>query len=391
MSTSTASGSAATDAHGDWQPRAWPPTRRHQAVAVFVIALLIAVVVVAVTDPFAGTAQMDNGVTDNSYPTSIARVTEQSLSSQTVVDATLGYAGSFTVVNQARGIITALPALGQVVSEGQILYKVNGSPVFLLYGATPCYRNLLEGMHGTDVSQLNTDLVKLGYGTGAELLGSPDYFSSHTARALERLQVHLRLPPSGELVKGEAVFVPSTARITSVSATLGAPVQSGVPIIAASSTARQVFIALDAAEQTDVRVGDPVTITLPDNDTTPGVVSFVGAVATEPSASSAGPESSSAPTIAVDVTPRYPREIGDLDEAPVEASITNASVNNALVVPVDALLALANGGYALEEIGSKGVHRLIAVTLGLFDDAAGLVQVNGSGLAAGQRVVVPNL
>ena len=324
MSTSTASGSAATDAHGDWQPRAWPPTRRHQAVAVFVIALLIAVVVVAVTDPFVGTAQMDNGVTDNSYPTSIARVTEQSLSSQTVVDATLGYAGSFTVVNQARGIITALPALGQVVSEGQILYKVNGSPVFLLYGATPCYRNLLEGMHGTDVSQLNTDLVKLGYGTGAELLGSPDYFSSHTARALERLQVHLRLPPSGELVKGEAVFVPSTARITSVSATLGAPVQSGVPIIAASSTARQVFIALDAAEQTDVRVGDPVTITLPDNDTTPGVVSFVGAVATEPSASSAGPESSSAPTIAVDVTPRYPREIGDLDEAPVEASITNA-------------------------------------------------------------------
>ena len=66
-------------------------------------------------------------------------------------------------------------------------------------------------------------------------------------------------------------------------------------------------------------------------------------------------------------------------------------MNNALVVPVDALLALANGGYALEEIGSKGVHRLIAVTLGLFDDAAGLVQVNGSGLAAGQRVVVPNL
>ena len=204
------------------------------------IALLIAVVVVAVTDPFAGTAQVNEGVSDNSYPTSIARVTEQSLSSQTVLDATLGYAGSFTVVNQARGVLTALPALGQVVTEGQALYEVNGSPVFLLYGATPCYRNLLEGVHGTDVSQLNTDLVKLGYGTRAQLLGNPDYFSSQTARALERLQVHLRLPPSGELVKGEAVFVPSTARITSVSATLGAPVQSGVPIITATSTTREV-------------------------------------------------------------------------------------------------------------------------------------------------------
>lgn len=391
MSTSAASGSAAAGAVGDWQSRAWPRTRRRQAVAVFVIALVIAGVVVAVTDPFAGTAQMSNGVSDNSYPTSIARVTEQSLSSQTLVDATLGYAGSFTVVNQARGIVTALPALGQVVTEGQILYEVNGSPVFLLYGSTPCYRNLLEGVHGTDVSQLNTDLVKLGYGTSAELLGNPDYFSSQTARALERLQGHLDLAASGELVMGQAVFVPSAARITSVSATLGAPVQSGVPIITASSTTRQVVIALDTAEQTEVRVGDPVTITLPDNDTTPGVVTSVGAVATGPSASSAGPESSSAPTITVDVTPRNPREIADLDEAPVEVSITNASVNNALVVPVDALLALANGGYALEEIGSKGVHHLVAVTLGLFDDADGLVQVSGSGLAAGQRVVVPNL
>ena len=60
-----------------------------------------------------------------------------------------------------------------------------------------------------------------------------------------------------------------------------------------------------------------------------------------------------------------------------------------LVVPVDALLALASGGYAVEEIGAGGAHHLVAVTTGLFDDADGLVQVSGSGLAAGQRVVVP--
>ena len=59
------------------------------------------------------------------------------------------------------------------------------------------------------------------------------------------------------------------------------------------------------------------------------------------------------------------------------------------MVPVDALLALAGGGYALEEIGPGGVHHLVSVSTGLFDDADGLVQVTGSGLAAGQRVVVP--
>ena len=64
-------------------------------------------------------------------------------------------------------------------------------------------------------------------------------------------------------------------------------------------------------------------------------------------------------------------------------------MNGALVVPVNALLALASGGYAVEEVEGNGSRRLVGVTVGLFDDSLGLVQVRGSGLAAGQRVVVP--
>ena len=73
----------------------------------------------------------------------------------------------------------------------------------------------------------------------------------------------------------------------------------------------------------------------------------------------------------------------------MEVTITTGSVTNALVVPVDALLAQASGGYAVEVIGAARHHHLVAVTPGLFDDAAGLVQVTGPGLAAGQHVVVP--
>jgi len=149
-----------------------------------------------------------------------------------------------------------------------------------------------------------------------------------------------------------------------------------------------VQIALDASLQADVKVGDPVTITLPSNQTTPGRVSYVGTVATVPT-SNGGGGGSSTPTIAVDVTPTDPAATGRLDQAPVNVSITTASVSDALVVPVNALLALSGGGYALEEIGSGDVHHLLAVTLGLFDDQAGLVQVSGAGLAVGQRVVVP--
>jgi hypothetical protein len=116
-------------------------------------------------------------------------------------------------------------------------------------------------------------------------------------------------------------------------------------------------------------------------------VSSVGTVATTPSSDS--PDSNSSPTVDVQVTPTQPAATGRLDQAPVSVSITTDSVKSALVVPVDALLALAGGGYAVEEVRPGGVHRLVPVELGLFDDADGLVQVSGRALHAGQRIVVP--
>jgi hypothetical protein len=91
------------------------------------------------------------------------------------------------------------------------------------------------------------------------------------------------------------------------------------------------------------------------------------------------------------VRPLDPSATGSIDQAPVDVAITTASVNNVLVVPVDALLALSGGGYAIEEVSADGRHQLVGVSLGLFDDASGMVQVSGPGLAVGQRVVVPSL
>ena len=140
-------------------------------------------------------------------------------------------------------------------------------------------------------------------------------------------------------------------------------------------------IQLDAGLEGQVKVGDPVTITLPDNQTTPGRISYVSSVA------ATGQNGS---TIAVDAVPTDPAATGELDQAPVNVSITTAKVSNVLVVPASTpLLALANGGYAVEEIKAPAGDFLVAVTTGLFDDAEGLVQVSGSDLAAGQRVVVP--
>jgi hypothetical protein len=150
-------------------------------------------------------------------------------------------------------------------------------------------------------------------------------------------------------------------------------------VLAATSARHVVTIALDAAQQTEVKAGDKVAITLPAGRVTPGVVAAVGKVAT----------GGSSPKVTVTVTLNHPKAAGALDQAPVTVSITTATAPGALVVPVGALLARAAGGYAVEEVTAGGRHHLVPVRLGLFDDAAGLVQVSGAGLAAGQRVVVP--
>ncbi len=345
-------------------------------------------------------------------PANTATVEKRALSAMISVEGTLTYrarsdGSPYSIINQAQGTYTELPLLGQVISQGQSLYRVNDSPVVLLYGSTPAYRSLSAGATGADVAELNADLVALGYATSAQLSPASDAFGSATTTALERLQAALGEAQNGLLALGQAVFEPTAMRVTTMTAQPGGSGQTGQTVMQATSTTRQVQVALDASQQTDVAAGDKVTITLPNNQTTPGVVSSVGTVATCPSSPTDGGSSSTSatpgtdscssgssgssptPTITVGVTPSDPAATGTWDQAPVQVGITTASLPSALVVPVTALLAQSVGGYAVEIVGAGGANHLVPVSLGLFDDADGLVQVTGSGLAAGQRVVVP--
>lgn len=379
-----------------------PPRRRRRrsliAAAVVVVVLVGACVEwtnpdgISLSHPLGHRHHVAAGAHDNAAATSAATVTRRSLSQTASVSGALGYAGTYTVLGQLHGITTALPAAGQVVRQGQVLYRVDGYPVVLLNGSTPAYRTLAEGataadVAGPDVAELNHDLVALGYLDKSEVDSARGEFSWATKAGIEKLQKHLGVGQTGQLALGQVVFLPTAARIASTPATLGGPA-AGV-VLTASSTTRQVSVDLDAGLQSQVKKGDTVTITLPDNSTTPGVVSSVGEVASTSSSSGSGGSGSSTPTVTVQITPTDPHATGTLDPAPVLVAITNATVRNVLVVPVAALLALSSGGYAVEVIGSGGTHHLASVSLGLFDDAAGLVQVSGSGLAAGQHVVVP--
>ena len=313
-----------------------------------------------------------------------AAVTRQDLSATTPVAATLGYAGSYTVRGQGGGTLTWLPSAGRVIRQGQVLYKTgNGSPVVLLYGSVPAWRTLDEGITGQDVTQLNHDLVKLGYAGRADIVALGwDYYSWQTALAVQRLEEHLGISSApGSLSLGQVAFEPAALRIATVTGSLGGPATG--PVLTATSDRHVVMIPLDTSQQSEVKTGETVSITLPDGTTTPGVVSSVGTVATT---SRSGPDATT--TIPVQVKPTEPKAWGTLDQAPVTVNITTASVKNVLAVPVAALLAQSPGGYVVEVAGPRNSRRYVPVRPGIFDDSSGLVQVTGA-LTPGQRVVVP--
>ena len=270
-------------------------------------------------------------------------VVRASLSVQTPVDGTLGYAGSYTVTGAGGGTLTSLPSAGQVIRQGQVLYTTDlTDPVVLLYGSVPDWRPLDEGVTGADVTQLNHDLVNLGYADSADIsaLGW-DYFSWETAYGVQRLQSAEGISsPTGSLAARSVVFEPEAIRVTSVPGSLGSPAAG--PVLSGTTDRHVVSIALSTSDESEVAVGDAVSVQLPDGASTPGKISSVGTVASG---------SGSSATVPVAVALADPSAAGSLDQAPVTVEITAESVSNVLAVPVGALLAQSSGGYAVEVTG----------------------------------------
>ena len=337
-------------------------------------------------------------------------VVRTSLTNTVQVSGALGFAGSYTVANQMQGTAyTALPPPGQVVRRGHRLYEVDGSPVVLLYGPRPEWRDLFLGVTpGPDVAQLDANLIALGYATPATLTVS-DTFTAATSFAVQRWQAALGVTVTGVVPAGQVAYAPGPLRVASLDVTLGAAAQPGVAVLAGTSARPVVSAALPVGQEYLVRRGDRVSVTLPDGTrTVPGLITAISRVAIA-GASGGGGQPSPGPdgvgdpgsresgsggsgpggsgdTVEVTVRLAHPRAAGGLDQAPVTVNIVSARASGVLAVPISALVALAGGGYAVQVI-TGGTAHLTGVHTGLFSSS--LVQVSGPGLRPGLRVEVP--
>jgi membrane fusion protein, multidrug efflux system len=300
------------------------------------------------------------------------------------LSGTLAFADQRKVTAARAGTVTSTAAEGSTVRFGKTLFAIDLEPTVLLRGKVPAYRALsTESADGPDVEQLERALVDLGY--AADLSVDREYTSA-TASAVQEWEDDLgRDDPDGKVSQGDLVFAETALRVGSVEAAAGAPAQAGTAVLAAASTSRVVDLDLDASRSNDLEVGAEVTLTMPDGKDTTGTVASVGS---QTETSSTDPQAD--PSVPVEIAVDRPATAKAFDSGTVDVVLERSRDENVLVLPVTALLALREGGYAVQIVDpSQGNgYRLGAVTIGTVADDE--VAVTGDGIKPGVEVRVPS-
>jgi peptidoglycan hydrolase-like protein with peptidoglycan-binding domain len=324
-------------------------------------------------------------------PAATAPVVATNVSRREAVSGRLGRSGTYTVIAPGSGMLTWLPATGDVIGRGKPAYEVEGKPVILLFGNRPPWRPFQPGMtDGVDVRQLEVNLKALGYGAG---LTVDRHYSSATYWAVRRWQKDSDLPVTGTVPLGQVVFVAGAVRVAGSDLRAGASVGPGVTVERGTSEQRAITVQVSANVLARIKVGNSVVVTLPNGTLKPGTITTIGAVVQQQGSSGGsggqnqGGGGSAEPTAAAIIT--LTGDVGNvLEDAQVQVGITVEAHRNVLAVPIPALRALPHAQYEVL-VSDAAQNRHVTVKVGLFDQVAGVVEVSGPGLAAGQRVAVP--
>lgn len=307
------------------------------------------------------------------------------------VPATLGY-GATSELGLTGGTITELAPVGTVLERGSVIAEIDGEPVVLFIGNTPLWRELTatvpgpdglpvpQTQEGEDVRMLQQNLIDLGVGSGVRPNGRYD---AATIAAVKRWQKRLGVAPTGALGPGDAIVRAAPIRVAEQLLTVGSAA-SGTAL-SVTGTHKVVIADVDLTQRGLFTVGGGVEVKLPDGSAVGATVFSIGTAVVTPTVD----DPTGKPTVEVIVVLDDPAAAGELDHSPVTVVVEQQQAADALVVPVRALLALAEGGYAVKVIDADGSNRLVGVETGAF--ANGQVEVtpaDGASLEVGDAVEV---
>lgn len=316
---------------------------------------------------------------------------------------------------------------GDSLAAGDVLYDLDDVSVIALIGEISLTRTLGEGAVGPDVRQLQENLLVMGYGEvnsdeepdsdnedpddadadpddedadedsdsadsdSVEPLAVTGNFDAATREAVEEMQFDAGQEVDGVVDLGDVVVVPTGMVVVDRldTTTDGNDDVDAAPhdiVLSLASSRRVVEVELAMEDQDELLVGTEVRIAVPGGGNARGVVSSIAPTAV--AASGAGAESaaeSSTVTVTVEVLDEI--ELAQL-EAPVDVYVTETLADSVLVVPVSALVALVDGGFAVQivDAGAPGGLRYVAVEPGAFAD--NMVEVSGEGIDDSTQVVI---
>jgi hypothetical protein len=376
-----------------------PPSRRRTVTWLVAVAVAGAAAAGSAVflDRFRGTAEP---AAQGSGQVATARLERRDLSATTVIPGSIGYGPTRPLTGHTDGTVTWLPTAGSTIKRGRQLLRADNKPVVLFYGSMPLYRPIAgTNLVGPDVRIVANNLTALGYPIGHQpavgvLVTSPKatetqkpetvrvkrgdgVLTTALTEAIKRWQRDLDRPVTGQIAVGDIEVSSGAIRVDSVTVQPGSP--ANAELMSVTSTGKVITVAVELADAGAIDRGDRVTVTLPDDRTVKARVTAVGRDLT--SAGDSDPAKPDSAKLSVSVTPDDPRAVADLDSGKVTVNFPGRTVKDALAAPIEALVSLTEGGYAVQ-----GPNGLVAVKTGMFAD--GWVEVTGTGLTEGMSVVV---
>ncbi|GEK19777.1 peptidoglycan-binding protein [Cellulomonas xylanilytica] len=308
-------------------------------------------------------------------PWTTRAVARGDLVSTTTASGEVGHGTATTVAARVPGTVTWLAPVGSTVATGQPVYAIDARPVVRLPGAVPAWRDLgPSSADGLDVHQLEQALTDLGHTAGLDLTVDVDWTGVTTA-AVRRWQRSLGVTPTGTVRLGDVLFTPRDVRVDEHLEDLGALVEPGAPVLSLGETQRVVTVVLRTSQAALAPVGAVASLTLSDGSVTAGTVTATTVVTVDEQ-----------PQLLVTIAPGEAGLDALAEGTPVEVGLDQTVVTDVLVVPVTALVALADGGYGVQRVEPDGTSQYVPVTTGAF--AGTSVEVSGGEVDEGDDVVV---
>jgi peptidoglycan hydrolase-like protein with peptidoglycan-binding domain len=350
--------------------------RRARRIGLATVGVIAALVV-----GYAGWAPKGGEPPQAPAATSTVKVVIGSMVSETRASGTVHYASTTTIASGQSGVVTEVPAPGATLGPGAVAYRVDTRPVTVLAGTLPAWRDFESGMtDGEDIRQLEQNLKAFGFFTR-----EPDSrFTWDTTAAIQAWQKSLGVERTGTVQRAMIHFSGQDLKVAAVQSGVGTEVGPGSPLYQATSLDQVIELNVKSTDRALAVAGGSVTVILPSGATTEGTVETVAAPVSKPDA--AGKSSIVVP---VRVAVADQAAIADLALASVSVSFASAVTENALTVPVDALVPISDTRFAVELPRAKpGAERkLMPVTVGAF--GSGVVEISGDRIVAGLTVVVP--